>query len=58
MIEIFCHGISVRGDDDTEGIYIISGKGWENEPFELYLNKEEAQTLIWQLSFFVDDGQR
>lgn len=54
MIEIFSHDLSVSGDDDTEGLYIISGKGWENEPFKLYVNEEEARTLLWQLSFFVD----
>lgn len=55
MIEIFSHDLSVRGDDEAEGVYIISGKGWEEEPFNLYINKEEAKNLLWQLSFFVDN---
>lgn len=54
MIEIFSHDLSVRGDDDTPGVFIISGKGWEEEPFNLYVDEEGAKTLIWQLSFFVD----
>jgi hypothetical protein len=55
MIEIFSHDLSVRGDDDAPGVYTISGKGWENEPFILYLNEEEAKNLIWQLIFFIDN---
>lgn len=58
MIEIFSHDLSVRGDDDAEGVYIISGKGWENEPFNLYINEDEAKNLLWQLNFFLDNGQR
>ena len=54
-IEIFSHGVTVKADEDAEGIYIISGRGWENEPFSLYVNEEEARNLLWQLSFFVDD---
>lgn len=56
MIEIFSHGISVRGDDEAHEVFIISGFGWENEPFSLYVNKEQAKDLLWQLSFFVEDA--
>lgn len=55
MIEIFSHDVSVRGDDETEDILIISGKGWEEEPFSIYIGLEDAKTLIWQLSFFVEN---
>lgn len=55
MIEIFSHDLSVRGDDDAPGVLIISGKGWEEEPFKLYVNLNEAKNLLWQLSFFVDN---
>lgn len=52
MIEIFAHDVSVRVDEETEGIYIIKGKGWEEEPFQVYVNQEELNNLLWQLSFF------
>lgn len=54
-IEIFSHDLSVRGDDDAPGVFIITGKGWENEPFHLYINEEGAQALLWQLGFFMDN---
>lgn len=53
-LEIFSHDLSVRADDEAEGVYIISGKGWEGEPFKLYVREEEAKNLVWQLSFFMD----
>lgn len=55
MIEIFSHDVSVRVDEDTQNVFVISGKGWEDEPFELYVGIEEAKTILWQLSFFVED---
>ena len=54
MIEIFSHDVNVVPDDDAEGILIISGKGWENEPFKLYLNKTEASVLLWQLTYYIE----
>lgn len=57
MIEIFSHDLSVRGDDDTEGVYILTGKGWENEPFHLYIREDEARNLLWQLAFFLDNPE-
>lgn len=53
MTEIFSHDLSVRADEEAEGVLIISGKGWEGEPFKLYLKTDEARTLLWQLNFFV-----
>jgi hypothetical protein len=55
LIEIFSHGLSVRGDDDEPNVLIISGKGWENEEFKVYINEEEAKTLQWQLNFFLSE---
>lgn len=56
MVEIFSHNVSVREDEEAEEaeVYIISGLGWDNEPFSLYLNKEAAQTLLWQISFLIE----
>jgi hypothetical protein len=51
-IEIFAHGISVHPCEDAESVLIVSGKGWEGEPFNLYLNEEAAAELLWQLSFY------
>jgi hypothetical protein len=57
-IEIFSHDLSVRGDETAPGVYIISGKDWENKSFNLYINEEDARNILWQLSFFVDDPSR
>jgi hypothetical protein len=53
MIEIFSHDVSFNADEDAEGVFIISGKGWENEPFKLYVKEEEAKNLIWQMSYYM-----
>ena len=53
MIEIFSHDLSVSPDPDASEVLIISGRGWENEPFELYLKKEMAVDLIWQMSYYI-----
>ena len=39
MIEIFSHDVSVRADEEVDDILIISGKGWENEPFNIYIKR-------------------
>lgn len=49
--EIFAHGVFVTEDPEAEGIYIVQGKDWENQPFSLYLNSEEAAALLVQLGF-------
>lgn len=56
-LEIFSHDLSVSADDEAEGVFIISGKGWEGEPFKLYVRREEALNLVWQLGFFMDVHQ-
>lgn len=55
MIDIFSHDVSVKVDPEAEDIYIISGKTWENEAFNLYVNQEEARNIVWQLNFFLED---
>ena len=57
MITIFSNNMSVSPDPEAEGILIISGRGWENEPFELYIREEEAATLLWQLGFYVSNKE-
>lgn len=52
-IEIFAHDVSIHPCEDAESVLVISGKGWEGEPFELYVNEEEAATLLWQLNFYI-----
>lgn len=54
MIEIFSHDVSVRADEDAEDVFVISGKGWENEPFLVYVTMDEARNLLWQLNFFLE----
>lgn len=55
VIEIFSQDLSVKVDEEADGVYIISGKGWENEPFSLYVNEDEARVLLWQLNFFLEN---
>lgn len=57
MIEIFSHDLSFTADEDSEGIFIINGKGWEGEPFKLYLKEEEARNLIWQMTYYVSNPE-
>jgi hypothetical protein len=53
LIEIFSHDIFVTPDPEAQDVLIIKGKGWEGEPFHLYLNETEAANLLWQLNFYV-----
>jgi hypothetical protein len=55
MIEIFSHDLSVKMDDDAPDVLVISGKGWENEPFMLYVTADEARNILWQINFFLED---
>lgn len=58
MITIFSHDVTVKVEEEIGGeppVYIIVGKGWENEPFELYLSEAEAKNILWQLNFFVGE---
>lgn len=57
MIKIFSHDISFNVDKDTEGVFIISGKDWENEPFKLYLKEEAVRDLIWQMTYYVSNPE-
>lgn len=56
MTEIFSHDVSVGVAEDTEDVFFIQGKDWEGNPFRLYLRKEEAETVLWQLNFVVSEG--
>jgi len=61
--DIFAHGIKVSIDPNAD-VFIVSGKGWEEEVFNLYLTREEAASLIAQLGYqvyevettYLDDG--
>lgn len=53
MTEIYAHGISVSSDSEEEGILRVSGFGWDNEPFTIFLREDAAEDLLWQLNFFV-----
>jgi hypothetical protein len=57
MIEIFSHDVSFDQDEETEDIFIISGKGWENEPFKLYLKRDSAADLIWQMTYYINNPE-
>lgn len=56
MIEIFSHDLSFAPDEDTEEVFVLSGKGWEGEPFKLYLKEEDAKNLIWQIGFYMSSS--
>lgn len=53
MIEIFSHDTSFGPDEDAEDVFIISGKGWEEEPFQLYMTKKDVKNLLWQMTYYV-----
>lgn len=53
MIEIFSHNLTVKPDEEAEDVLVISGKGWEGDPFALYIRRDEAKSLLWQLNFYV-----
>lgn len=57
-IEIFAHGVTVSQAPDADEVYLIQGKDWESQPFDLYLNEEEARSLLVQLGFQVYDRDR
>jgi len=52
-IEIFAHDLSVSvcEDEGANGVLIIRGKDWESNPFELYVNDDEARSLSVQLGY-------
>jgi hypothetical protein len=57
MIEIFSHDVSFAPDEDEgDEVFVISGKGWEGEPFKLYLKEDMVKDLIWQMSFHFFPG--
>jgi hypothetical protein len=59
MDQIFAHSVSVAPYKDPENGYeftnllIVSGKGWEGDKFELYINEEEAEALFHQLGYYL-----
>lgn len=57
MIEIFSHDVSVAPDPEAQDVLVIKGKGWEGEPFLLYLNETEAANLLWQLNYYIGTDQ-
>lgn len=57
-IEIFAHGITVSQAPDADDIYLVQGKDWEGNPFDLYLNDDEAKSLLVQLGYQVYDRDR
>ena len=58
MIEIFSHDASFGPDEEAEEVFVISGKTWDEEPFKLYLKRNDARNLIWQMSFYVNQEER
>lgn len=54
ITEIFAHGVHVTECEDAPNeVFVVHGKGWEGDPFSLYLNREEANALITQLGYYV-----
>ncbi len=52
-VEIFAHGIVVTQAPDAEEVYVVSGKGWEGEPFKLFLTEDEAKSLHLEMGFLL-----
>lgn len=57
MIEIFSHDLSFQADEDAEDVFIICGKGWEGEPFKLYIREADVKDLIWQMSYYTINSE-
>ena len=57
-LEIFAHDISVTECDDAPGVFMVQGKDWESQPFDLYLREDEAKSLLVQLGFQVYEKDR
>lgn len=51
QIEIFASGLCAYPCEDEPEVTVIQGKGWEGQPFKLYLNPEETAALLVQLGF-------
>lgn len=52
-MEIFAHGLCAYPCEDEPEVTVIAGKDWEGQPFKVYLNPEEAQSLLVQLGFHI-----
>lgn len=57
MIEIFSHDVSFGPDEDESEVFVISGRGWEGEPFKLFLTYEDCQNLIWQMTYYISNPE-
>lgn len=57
MTEIFSHDLSFGPDEETEEVFVISGKDWEGHPFKLYLKDSEAQNLLWQMTYYISNPE-
>lgn len=57
MQEIFSHDVSFDPDEETEDVFIVSGKGWENEPFKIYLKRSSCEDLIWQMTYYIHNPE-
>lgn len=57
MIEIYSHDISFSQDEEAEDVYVITGKGWEGEPFKLYMKYDDARDLIWQMTYYISNPE-
>lgn len=56
LTEIFAHDVfaTIYDDPECEGnVFIVGGKDFDSQPFELYLTLEEAQSLLVQLGYQV-----
>lgn len=57
--QFFAHDLSVHPYKDPENDYeftsllIVSGKGWEGDKFEIWLNEDEAKSLMIQLGYYI-----
>ena len=54
-LEIFAHNITVTECEDAPGVFMISGKDWESQPFDLYIREDEAKSVHFQLGYQIYD---
>ena len=57
MTEFFAHNVSVipsnEEEQGTSELFILTGKDWDNNPFKLWLNENEAKVLSVQLGYLL-----
>lgn len=52
-MEIFAHALVAYPCEDEPEVTVVAGLDWEENPFKVFLNPEEAKSLLVQLGFHI-----